>query len=113
MPEAAPGYGGHGGLDADAWRPMRKVYLLSGTALEVRGCSELRAFKLALSKELRHPAFLITVLCDGVAITCDDEWQKVDSSNHLVAVQSCPFMDFVADFDQDLIEAGCRSSILL
>ena len=84
--------------------PLRKVHLLSGSAYEVRGCHDLRDFKQALSKELGHPAYLLTLLSDGVAITCNDEWQRLDSSKHLVAVQSCPFTDFVTDFDQDLIE---------
>eukprot|EP00439_Symbiodinium_sp_Y106_P012186 s5500_g1.t2 len=88
-----------------------EVHLLSGSAYEVRGCHDLRDFKQALSKELGHPAYLLTLLSDGVAITCNDEWQRLDSSKHLVAVQSCPFTDFVTDFDQDLIEASTAGDI--
>ncbi|OLP83774.1 Ankyrin-2 [Symbiodinium microadriaticum] len=114
-------------LDASAWacagpalgsavtwigdEPLRKVHLLSGSAYEVRGCPDLRDFKQALSKELGHPGYLLTLLSDGAAITCNDEWQRLDSSKHLVAVQSCPFTDFVTDFDQDLIEASTAGDI--
>ena len=93
--------------------PLRKVHLLSGSAYEVRGCPDLRDFKQALSKELGHPGYLLTLLSDGVAITCNDEWQRLDGSKHLVAVQSCPFTDFVTDFDQDLIEVGGKRSTRL
>ena len=84
---------------------MRKVHLLSGAIVEVKDSPELRAFKLALSTELGHPTFLLTLLCNGAAVTCDGEWQKLESSAHLVAVRSCPFSDCTADFDQDLTEA--------